>query len=92
MEYGAILKACRERKGLSQEELADQLHIQQADVSRLENNRKEPSISLFQSWATLTNSQDVLVAFICGIDGISILTDILSVSAGFINILGGWFL
>lgn len=87
MEYGAILKACRERVGLSQEELADQLHIQQADVSRLENNRKEPSISLFQSWATVTNSQDVLVAFICGIDGMSILTEIMNIAVNFINFI-----
>ena len=90
MEYGSILKACRERKGLSQEELAHALHIQQADVSRLENNRKEPSISLFQNWATVTGSQDVLVAFICGIDGISILTQIMSVTTGFISFVGGW--
>lgn len=87
MEYGAILKACRERVGLSQEELADQLHIQQADVSRLENNRKEPSISLFQSWATVTNSQDVLVAFICGIDGMSILTEIMNIAVNFIKFI-----
>lgn len=89
MEYGSILKACREREGLSQEELAHALHIQQADVSRLENNRKEPSISLFQNWATVTNSQDVLVAFICGIDGINILTQIMSATTGFISLIGG---
>lgn len=88
MQYGSILKACREREGLSQEEIAHELHIQQADVSRLENNRKEPSISLFQSWVTITNSQDVLVAFICGVDGMTILTEIMNVTAGFINFLG----
>lgn len=87
VEYGAILKACRERVGLSQEELADRLHIQQADVSRLENNRKEPSISLFQKWVTVTNSQDVLVAFICGIDGMSILTEIMNIAVNFINFM-----
>lgn len=78
MKYGAILRACRERKGFSQEELAHELHIQQADVSRIENGRKEPPMSLFQRWVTVTNSQDVLVAFLVGMDGLAILSDIIS--------------
>lgn len=87
MRYGAVLRACRERVGFSQEELADQLHIQQADVSRIENSRKEPSISLFQNWATATNSQDVLVAFICGVDGVTILQNIMTLVGGFIRFI-----
>lgn len=90
MKYGGVLRACRERIGLSQEELAHRLHIQQADISRIENGRKEPNIGLFQKWAMVTNSQDVLVAFICGVDGLAIMTDILNVATGFISILGGW--
>ena len=91
MEYGTILRACRERAGFNQEELAHRLHIQQADVSRFENSKKQPSMDLFQSWAKLTNSQDVLVAFICGVDGLAILTSILAtvgtVVTGFINFI-----
>ncbi len=87
MEYGTILKACRERAGLNQEELAHELHIQQADVSRFENSKKEPSMGLFQKWATLTHSQDVLVAFICGIDGLTILANVLSTSGGVIGFI-----
>lgn len=89
MKYGAVLRAARERQGLSQEELAHRLHIQQADVSRIENNRKEPSMTLFRDWTTLTQAQDVMVAFICGMDGLSILQNMMTVVTGFI---GGWFI
>ncbi|GGB61349.1 hypothetical protein GCM10011409_43250 [Lentibacillus populi] len=78
MKYGAILKACRTRSGLSQEELAHKLFINQSDVSKYENGTKEPSMSLFQAWAMNTQASEVLVAFICGMDGMSILQNIAS--------------
>lgn len=93
MAYGAILKACRMRKGLTQEELADMLHMEQADVSRIENDRKEPMMTLFQRWALATDSSDVLVAFIAGVEGVTMLSTILSTVGtgviGFIR-LGGF--
>lgn len=82
MAYGTILKACRERKGFSQAKLADELHVDQADISRFENGKKEPSMLLFQKWASVTQSQDVLVAFIAGMDGLTILADVLSATGG----------
>ena len=87
MKYGGVLRACRERMGFTQEELAHRLHIQQADISRIENGNKEPHIGLFQKWATVTQSQDVLVAFICGIDGLTILADIFNPVTLFINFM-----
>lgn len=93
MLYGSILKACRERKGWNQEEMAHQLMINQSDVSKIENNVKEPPMSLFQKWAMVTGSQDVLVAFIAGMEGVSILSTILATMGsgviGFIR-LGGF--
>jgi len=90
MLYGSILRACRERKGWNQEEMAHQLHINQSDVSKYENNVKEPPMSLFQKWAIATGSQDVLVAFIAGMEGVSILANILATVGngviGFINL------
>lgn len=92
MQYGSILKACRERVGWNQEEMAHQLMINQSDVSKFENNVKEPPMSLFQKWAVATGSQDVLVAFIAGMEGVSILSTILTtVGSGVIGFirLGG---
>ncbi|BAQ11351.1 ARE family transcriptional regulator [Bacillus sp. OxB-1] len=92
MLYGSILRACRERKGWNQEEMAHQLHVNQSDISKYENNVKEPPMSLFQRWAMVTGSQDVLVAFIAGMEGVSILSSILATAGtgiiGFIK-LGG---
>lgn len=76
MRVGAILKACRIRAELSQEELADKLYINQSDVSKYENDAKEPTISILHSWIMNTQSQEVMVAFLCGFDGIEILQKI----------------
>jgi len=90
LKYGSILKACRERAGFNQEEMAFRLDINQSDVSKYENDVKEPSISMFQDWTTNTQAMEVLVAFICGVDGLTIMTDILSTVGttivGFINL------
>lgn len=79
MKFGAILKACRDRAGLSQEELAYQLHINQSDVSKFENGTKEPPISIFQAWINNTQAQEVMVAYLCGLDGIGILQNLIDV-------------
>lgn len=91
MDYGAILKACRNRARLSQEELAHKLHINQSDVSKYENGTKEPSISMVQSWTSNTQATEVLVAFLCGMDGLSIMQNIIEATSGVIGtiLLGG---
>lgn len=89
MKYGSILKACRERAGFNQEELAFRLNINQSDVSKYENDVKEPGISIFHDWTTNTQSMEVLVAFLCGVDGLTIMTDLLNTVSttviGFLN-------
>ncbi|MCF3941600.1 helix-turn-helix domain-containing protein [Oceanobacillus alkalisoli] len=77
MKYGAILKACRTRSDLSQEELAHRLHINQSDVSKYENGTKEPTISLFQAWLNNTQAQEVMVAYLYGLDGIAIMQQLI---------------
>ena len=77
MKLGAILKACRIRSGLSQEELAEKLFINQSDVSKYETDRKEPTVSLFQAWIMNTQSSEVAVAFLMGMDGLNILQNLM---------------
>ena len=89
MRVGAILRACRTRAGLSQEELAHKLFVSQSDVSKYENDTKEPSISMFYTWMSQTQSQEVLVAFLCGVDGIGIMQQI--IDSG-VSVLGSIFL
>lgn len=82
MKYGAILKACRERKGLTQEELAFELNVNQSDVSKYESGYKEPTLSMVQAWMSNTQAQEVLVAFICGVDGLGIMQHIMQLIGG----------
>ena len=46
-DYRAILKRNRERKGLSQNQLAKQLGITQTFLSEIERGRKNPSLEQF---------------------------------------------
>lgn len=82
MKYGGILKACRERAGLNQEELAFQLNMSQSDISKYENNFKEPSISTLQQWINQTQTQEVMVAFLCGVDGVGLMQGIIETLSG----------
>lgn len=89
MRVGAILKACRSRAGFNQEELAHRLHINQSDVSKYENDTKEPPLSILQAWINNTQTQEVMVAFLCGMDGIGMMQQILDSG---ISVIGAIFL
>lgn len=51
MELGKILKTVREAKGLSQKELAGLLKMNQAQYSRIESGRTDPSFSAVEKIA-----------------------------------------
>jgi len=76
-ELGAILRAVRVRAGLSQEELANRLNYNQSDISKFETGAKEPSVTTFLRWLRETNAHEVMVAYLCGLDGIQIMQSIL---------------
>lgn len=82
MKYGAILQACRERIGWNQEKLAEKLHCSQSDISKLERDRKKPDADTLLAWTEVTGAREVLVAFLCGMDGLSIMQSILQITVG----------
>lgn len=84
MKFGAILKACRIRAGFSQEELAERLYINQSDISKYETDRKEPTMSIFQAWISNTQTAEVAVAFMYGLDGISLIQQLMPLIGGLI--------
>lgn len=77
MKLGSILKACRERKGYTQAEMADLLDYSQGSISQIEKDRKSPDIHILLQWAEITNSREVIVAYIYGLDGVSLIKNIL---------------
>lgn len=85
IKFGAVLQACRERAGLSQEELAFRLNRSQSCVSRFEKDKKVPDIATFVQWMNVTQATEVAVAFLYGLDGVSILQNIMQLLGGFIS-------
>lgn len=79
IKVGALLRACRERAGLSQEELAHRLNRSQSCISKFETDSKVPDIFTFVQWIQATNAQEVAIAFLYGLDGINVLQQLLSV-------------
>lgn len=80
MKFGAIMQACRERAGFSQEKMAELLNRSRSCVSKFENDHKTPDMPTFLKWCEVTGGKEVLVAFLCGMDGLSIMQQILTVT------------
>ncbi len=82
MKYGAILRACRDRIGMSQEEMALRMHRSRSAISKLENDQQELDVRTLSQWADITNAKEVLVAFICGMDGLQIMQNVMQLIGG----------
>ncbi|WP_308637691.1 helix-turn-helix domain-containing protein [Paenibacillus silvisoli] len=77
--FGAVLHACRERAGISQEKLADMLNRSRSCISKFEREHKLPDINTFLIWLDKTNSRDVGMALMGGTDPATILQTVLQV-------------
>lgn len=100
MNLGRVLSKMRKRAGLNQEEFALQMNMTQANISRLENNKREIKARDLLDWANKTDAQDMLIALTLNID-LSMLADVdapiliegftdllTNVVPSFINLLG----
>ncbi|MCM3739193.1 helix-turn-helix domain-containing protein [Oceanobacillus luteolus] len=68
VEFGSVLRKMRVVADISQEEMAEKLHMSRSNVSRLENNRMELKAVDLIKWCRATNNPDVLMALYAGID------------------------
>lgn len=82
MKFGAIMRAMRERAGFSQEELASRIYLSQSCVSKYEKDHKVPDVPTLMQWAEVTCAKEVVVAFLMGIDGVTIMQSILTMISG----------
>ncbi len=76
------MQACRERAGLTQEQMAEKLHRTQACISKYENDHKVPDMPTMLKWVEATGAKEVVVAFLCGMDGLSIMQQIMPFIGG----------
>jgi len=81
-KFGPIITACRIRAGISQEKMAELLHRSRSCISKLENDQKKLDAETLLQWAEVTGAKEVIVAFFCGMDGISIMQNLFSLVGG----------
>lgn len=84
MEFGGVFKALRQKRGLTQEEFAEELNVNQSDISKFENDDKLPDLHLFRQMILASNAPEVAVAFMFGMDGVGIIQNVLQMMGGFI--------
>lgn len=89
MEFGSVLKKMRVVAEISQEEMAEKLHMSRSNISRLENNRMELKAVDLINWCRITNNPDVLMALYAGVEVIHQLQPVTQLITGFISIIGG---
>lgn len=68
MQFGTVLRDMRKKAGMSQEDIALELHMSISNVSRLESEKYELKAADLIRWANATQSQETVAAMILGID------------------------
>lgn len=84
--YGKVLRLARMKKGLSQEELAEQIGLSRSAVSRLENNKLELKVVDAVEWGRVTNATEMIAAVLCGIDLATIIQQVSSLMGSILYI------
>lgn len=87
MDLGQVLRVCRKKAGLSQEKLAELLHMSRSCISKIETGAKEATAKVMIDWVKVTQTQEVLIAYLFGMDGISIIQNILQMSGVALTLL-----
>ncbi|RJG26667.1 helix-turn-helix domain-containing protein [Paenibacillus thiaminolyticus] len=78
MKFGVIIKALRTRKGWSQEELAEKVHMSRSAISKLENDQQTLDVPTLMRMVQATNAPEVAVSILYGMDGITILQNLMT--------------
>ena len=76
IRLGKMLREMRINAGMSQEDIALELHMSISNVSRLETDKYELKAADLVNWANITQSQEIVAAMILGMD-VSVLQQLL---------------
>lgn len=84
-QVGMLMKMCRERKGWSQEHLAERLNYSRSSISKVEKDRKGIDFQVAIQWFRETGAEDVAYALITGLDVVTIAQNIFDMGTGILN-------
>lgn len=84
VKLGALLKACRQKANISQQDMAFNMNRSQSCISKFESDDKIPDAYTLMQWGQITNCPEVIVAFLYGMDGISIIQQLLPIIGGLV--------
>lgn len=92
ISFGKLLRDMRKRAGMSQEDIALDLHMPISSVSRFETDKYEIKAADLSKWACVTGTQDMMVAFMCGVD-IALVQQMLDAATTLVGtiFLGGFY-
>ena len=76
MNIGSTIKQIRKLKGIQQIELAESAKLSKSHLSLIENNKREPSISLMNSIADSLNIPLSIIILLANKDGITELNSL----------------
>jgi len=79
VKYGVIVKALRVRKGWSQEELAEKLHMSRSAISKLENDQQTLDVPTLVRLVQVTGEPAVAVSIMFGMEGIQIMQQVMQI-------------
>ena len=77
MQYGQVLRKVRKKAGLTQEEMAERIHMSRPNVSKIERDQIELKMSDAIRWCQATNMPEVAAAMLCGVDPV-VLTNFIN--------------
>lgn len=67
---------------MSQDEMALKLHTSRSAVSKLENDQQVLNVETLSQWAEVTGAKEIVVLFICGMDGLGMLQNLIQMAVG----------
>lgn len=89
MEFGSRLRKMRKGAGLSQENMAHELHMSISNISRLESDKYELKAVDLIKWCKITNNPDMLMALYAAAEVANHLQPVTQLITGTILFLGG---
>lgn len=77
---GLLLQKCRQKAGLTQDQLAMKLNRTQSCISKFEKGHKLPDIFTIMDWARITSAQEAIAMFVMGTDVTTIIQTVLQMT------------